>query len=65
MAAQVITIMRSHYPFIELARLEAGFTDEVQTEAKVDARSEACWGTTVQITATLELVPTAEGSQQM
>jgi predicted methyltransferase len=59
----VITITQSHYPFIELTHLEAGFADEVQTEAEADARREACRGTAVQIAATLELVPEAEGSQ--
>lgn len=42
MAMQVIAIMRSHYPFIKLARLEAGFADEVQTKAEADVRHEAC-----------------------
>lgn len=62
-ARQVIAVTRSHYPFIDLQRLEGGFSDEVLNDEQAEVRREACRGTAAVMAATVELVEEAEEGQ--
>jgi len=55
----VIGIARSHYPFIELRRLAAGFANEVQTSVQADELQESSWAAAVRIAKDIELMDEA------
>lgn len=62
-ARQVAAVTQSHYPFIELQRLEVRFSEEVQTLAQADERREAMRNTAAVMDDALEFVEEAEDGQ--